>query len=220
MTPKCYLKLAGVFALGGLASYLFIRPSVSAAALPSGAPPFPARPRVPVTAADMGKTLQVDFANFKRTSFSLTPGTVPGVIPSLTQGNPTGIGPFRLLGGSIGADGSFSRVDGSFSFPDGSIAFGSVPPEAVLSVGSILPIPAPVSPASFLFGDLKVGDTVIVDTRLANVPGMAADTPMRVDMILSDRSMVSVTTVPLGGVFKGTIPRSAIVSVIPTGVFA
>jgi hypothetical protein len=129
--------------LGGAAvagvGYLVLKPAEGAGTKPPALPPGP---KVPVTAADLGKTLVVDFSAFKLTNFSGAP-----VRPTPERG------PFRLLGGSIGPDGVLSRVDGSYTFPEGSIAFGSVPPEAVLSVGSILPsvpsvpgIPIPTTP--------------------------------------------------------------------------
>jgi len=285
-----HLALGGLGALG--LAYLVLRPAEGAGAKPPALPPGP---KVPLTVADLGKTLVVDFSSFRQTAFSGAPSRPP---PQR--------GPFRLLGGSIGADGVFTRVDGSYTFPEGSIAFGSVPPEAVLSVGSILPsvpsvpgIPTtpPATPRSQplatvgtlvvlkpggttpfmpscdvlgpsayqyvvdsfemltdgrwayhghhrfflepsktftdadialvcsatptvpnlipvgLFPDLGIGDVVLVDAARANVPPRLGGALMKIDLLLSDRNLISAQTYPVK-TFSGTIPRDAILQVV------
>lgn len=72
-----------------------------------------------------------------------------------------------------------------------------------------------LEPLGFL-PDLKVGDTVVVDTAEANIPadrgGAIPLLVCRVDMILSDPTLVSVAAV--GATFKGTITRTAIKRVL------
>lgn len=200
----------------GLVGYLVLKPAPKSA--PSKElPPAPMLPKVPVTAKDLGRTLTVDFSDFKMTAFTNAVGKIQ-LFPNI----PVKTGPLRLLGGSIGVDGFFTRVDGSYTFPDGSIAFGSVPPSAVLSMGPAVIPSVPglpnLEPASLLFPDLAVGDIVVVDIKKANLPSMNGDVLghalMRVDMILTDKSLVSVATYPIK-TFSGTIPRDAIVQRLP-----
>lgn len=72
-----------------------------------------------------------------------------------------------------------------------------------------------------LFPDLKVGDAVVVDAAAAGIQG--ASTPLivcTVDIVMTDRTLVSVRA--QASSFAGTIPRSAIVRVLPPpppGVF-
>jgi hypothetical protein len=72
-----------------------------------------------------------------------------------------------------------------------------------------------LEPLGFLPG-LKVGDTVVVDTAEANIPadrgGAIPLLVCRVDMLLSDPTLVSVAAV--GAYLKGTIARSAIKKVL------
>jgi hypothetical protein len=71
-----------------------------------------------------------------------------------------------------------------------------------------------------LFPDLRVGQAVLVDSAAANLPAPFSAQPLVpcvVDMILSDRSLVSVRTGVAGlASFSGTIPRSSIRQVLPT----
>jgi hypothetical protein len=168
-----------------------------------------------VTAADLGKVLQADLSYF-----------TPSASPFLSNPRiPTGIGPLRLTGGSVGPDGVLTRVDGTHTFSDGTVTFGSVPVEAVISVGpAVLPplpkIPSlPVEPASFLFPDLAVGDVVVVDAKKAKLPstvpgGLLGQVLMQVDLVLTDKNVVSAATFPVK-TFSGTIPRDAIVARVP-----
>ena len=198
-----HLVLGGLGAL--VLGYLVLKPAEGAGA--KTPPALPPGPKVPLTVADLGKTLVVDFSSFRQTAFSGAPSRPP---PQR--------GPFRLLGGSIGADGVFTRVDGSYTFPEGSIAFGSVPPEAVLSIGSILPpsvLPPPppnLIPVG-LFPDLGIGDVVLVDAARANVPPRLGGALMKIDLLLSDRNLISAQTYPVK-TFSGTIPRDAILQVV------
>lgn len=75
------------------------------------------------------------------------------------------------------------------------------------------------------FPALKVGDVVLIDAAMANLPPPFAGlgrVPAQVDMILQDPAVVSVK-VPPGGVrgvpgvpfFSGTISRLAVLSVLP-----
>lgn len=76
-----------------------------------------------------------------------------------------------------------------------------------------------------LFPALKVGDVVIVDPVAARLPApfdQLPRVPAQVDMVLQDPSVVSVQTPPgakrgAPGVpfFSGTIPKAAILSVLP-----
>jgi hypothetical protein len=203
-----HLVLGGLGAL--VLGYIVLKPAEGAGT--KTPPALPPGPKVPVTAADLGKTLTVDMSAFKMTSFTNAPGKI-----QLWPGVPNHPGDLRLLGGSIGANGVFTRVDGSYTFPDGSLAFGSVPPEAVLSIGSILPPSVMPSLPNLtpvgLFPDLAVGDVVMVDAARANVPGVLGGALMKIDMLLSDRNLISAQTYPVK-TFSGTIPRDSILSVV------
>ena len=155
----------------------------------------------------------MDLSVFKMTNFTNAKGKLQ-FFPSV----PLGPGELRLLGGSLGPNGVFTRVDGSYTFPDGSIAFGSVPPEAVMAIGSILPpsvLPPPppnLIPVG-LFPDLGIGDVVLVDAARANVPPRLGGALMKIDLLLSDRNLISAQTYPVK-TFSGTIPRDAILQVV------
>jgi len=78
-----------------------------------------------------------------------------------------------------------------------------------------LPTPTPIGP----FPSLAVNTPVLVDSAKANLPPPFNAVPLVacvVDMILSDPALVSVRTgVPGVASFSGTIPRSAIVQILP-----
>lgn len=73
-----------------------------------------------------------------------------------------------------------------------------------------------------LFPDLKAGDAVIVDASRASLPAPFAGLVLAVvDLILTDRSVVSVRALSASvppATFAGTIPRDAIVRVLPPAI--
>lgn len=81
------------------------------------------------------------------------------------------------------------------------------------------PLPPGFTPI-VLFPDLKAGDSVVVDSAAANIPNAAPLLVCTVDLVMTDRSLVSVRAVATS--FAGTIPRSSIVRVLvppPAGDF-
>lgn len=75
--------------------------------------------------------------------------------------------------------------------------------------------------AGGVFPDLKSGDFVLVDTAAAKIPaGNLPTLVCQVDIVMSDPTLVSVRSTI--SEFKGTIPRSSIIRVLPPvapGVF-
>jgi hypothetical protein len=64
-----------------------------------------------------------------------------------------------------------------------------------------------------LFPDLGIGDVVLVDAARANVPPRLGGALMKIDLLLSDRNLISAQTYPVK-TFSGTIPRDAILQVV------
>lgn len=70
------------------------------------------------------------------------------------------------------------------------------------------------------FPSLKVGDGIMVDSAKAALPSpfnLTPQVPMRVDLILSDSSLISASAgidAPSLPHFSGSIPRASIISVI------
>lgn len=89
----------------------------------------------------------------------------------------------------------------------------SAQPGQVVPGGAV--VPQNVGP----FPSLAVGTPVLVDSARANLPApfsLSPTVPCVVDMILSDPTLVSVRTgIPGVASFSGTIPRSAIVQILP-----
>jgi hypothetical protein len=99
----------------------------------------------------------------------------------------------------------------------GLVMWGSARASKAAPSSPGVPRPEPVG----MFPDLKVGDTVVVDTAAANVPADVPTIVAIVDLVLVDPTLVSVQAV--GVSFRGTIPRVSILRVLPPpppGVFA